>query len=90
MNEPKICKIPIVEQQPIPPPVENNTKQRTTRRTTTRLLRESQNTDNLPPIEIPIKTRYATRYSTRLAASAIHEEVTTSTVHRRATRFTSE
>jgi len=52
--------------------------------------------DNLPSqpaVEIPIKTRYATRYSTRLAASVIHEEVTTSrrsTAHRRTTRFTSD
>jgi len=51
------------------------------------------NVPSQPPIEIPIKTRYATRYSTRLAASVIHEEVTTSrrsTAHRRTTRFTSD
>jgi hypothetical protein len=107
IDQPEPSKSPIVEQELPPPPVENNPKRRTTRRTTTRLLRENQNgiknplniqvhfisiLDNLPPVEIPTKTRYATRYSTRLAASVIHEvSITrTSTVHRRTTRFTSE
>jgi len=43
INEPKACKSPVVEQLPVPAPVESSTKRRTTRRTTTRLFRESQN-----------------------------------------------
>lgn len=92
-NQPVISEEPkpIVELPPVP--VETNSKRRTTRRTTTRLLRDNQNVENPPPVEIPVKTRYATRYSTRLASSVSHEEVTVSrrsTMHRRTTRFTSE
>jgi len=42
-EEVPIIEPKIVEQLPVPPPVENNTKRRTTRRTTTRLFRECQN-----------------------------------------------